>query len=228
MTLLDKTDYKRQVARALLVACALLGAAVLGGCMGEGDDEAGDTNPRVVQPGAPGEQPRELTPEEAQDLQLPSHTDADVRFMQGMILHHEQALEMTALVPDRTARKDVPLLARRLEISQRDEIERMEEWLESRGENAMDHGAHHHSSHLPGMLTAEELADLRAARAWRFDRLFLRSMIQHHVGAIAMVEQLQKDGGGQEPEISTFTNHVVADQGVEISRMTALLSELSG
>jgi uncharacterized protein (DUF305 family) len=219
---------RRQAAGALLVACAFLGAAALAGCMGEGDDEAGDTGPRVVQPGAPGEQPRELTPEEAEDLELPSHTDADVRFMQGMILHHEQALEMTALVPDRTAREDVPLLARRLEITQRDEIERMEKWLEARGEDATDHGAHDHSSHLPGMLTAEALADLGAASGRRFDRLFLRSMIRHHEGAIAMVEQLQEEGGGLEPEISTFTNHVVADQGVEISRMTTLLTELGG
>jgi uncharacterized protein (DUF305 family) len=216
--------FSKQVARALVVACALLAFASLAGCMG--DDEAGDTSPRIVQPGAPGEQPRELTPEEAEDLELPSHTDADVSFMQGMILHHEQALDMTALVPDRTAREDIPLLARRLEVSQRDEIERMEAWLEARGEDATDHGAHHHASHLPGMLTAEELTALGAASGRRFDRLFLRSMIRHHEGAIAMVEQLQKDGGGQEPEISTFTNHVVADQGVEISRMTTLLSEL--
>jgi uncharacterized protein (DUF305 family) len=220
--------FSKQVARALVVACALLGAAVLTGCMGEGDDEASDTEPRIVQPGAPGEEPRELTPEEAEDLELPSHTDADVSFMQGMILHHEQALDMTALVPDRTAREDVPLLARRLEVSQLDEIERMEAWLESRGEDATDHDAHAHSSHLPGMLTAEQLAALGAASGRRFDRLFLRSMIRHHEGAIAMVEQLQEDGGGQEPEISTFTNHVVADQGVEISRMSTLLSELSG
>jgi uncharacterized protein (DUF305 family) len=224
-----RTNYcKRQVARALVVACVFLGGAVLAGCMGEGDDEADDTSPRIVQPGAPGEEPRELTPEEAEDLELPSHTDADVSFMQAMILHHEQALDMTALVPDRTAREDVPLLARRLEVSQRDEIERMEEWLEARGEDATDHGAHDHSSHLPGMLTAEQLSALESASGRRFDRLFLRLMIRHHAGAITMVEQLQEDGGGQEPEISTFTNHVVADQGVEISRMSTLLAELGG
>jgi uncharacterized protein (DUF305 family) len=196
--------------------------------MGDGDNEAADTSPRIVQPGAPGEEPRELTPEEAEELELPSHTDADVSFMQGMILHHEQALDMTALVPDRTGRKDIPLLARRLEVSQQDEIARMQAWLEARGEDATDHESHHHASLMPGMLTAEELAALGAASGPRFDRLFLRSMIKHHQGAILMVEQLQADGGGQEPEISTFSNHVVADQGVEISRMSTLLSELRG
>ncbi|MFO7589649.1 MAG: DUF305 domain-containing protein [Acidimicrobiia bacterium] len=146
--------------------------------------------------------------------------------MQGMVLHHEQALEMTALVPDRTSRDDIPLLAKRLEISQQDEIAQMQRWLESRGEDATHHGDHDHSMHMPGMLTAAELAELRASSGADFDRLFLRSMIRHHEGALAMVEQLQAEGGGEESEISQFTGHVVADQGVEIARMTELLSQL--
>ena len=210
------------------LACVFAMALVIAGCSLGGDDEpAGEpAGSRVVQPGAPGEEPRVLTPEDLDDLQTPTHTDADVRFMQGMILHHEQALVMTALVPERAAREDLPLFARRLEISQEDEIAQMMRWLEARGEDASNHAEHDHSSHLPGMLTAAELAELEAGSGRRFDRLFLRSMIRHHEGALFMVEQLQEEGGGQEPEISVFTNHVFADQSIEISRMRELLTEI--
>ena len=198
----------------------------LTGCDGGDRDEAADEGPSIVQGAAPGEQPTTLSEDELDDLETPAHTDADISFMQGMILHHQQALDMTALVNERTDRDDIPLLARRLEISQRDEIAQMERWLEARGADTTHHGEHDHASHLPGMLTAAELTALRATSGAAFDRLFLQSMIRHHAGAIAMVERLQADGGGQEPQISVFTDHVVADQGVEISRMTQLLSQL--
>ncbi|MBD0328652.1 MAG: DUF305 domain-containing protein [Thermoleophilia bacterium] len=222
---------KRFLASGCRLALVVVGALALAGCSPGGKDEETDepaAGGTVVEGGAPGEEPRELTPEEVEELELPSHTDADVRFMQAMILHHEQALAMTALVPDRTAREDLPLLARRLEISQRDEIARMRGWLEERGEDATHHGDHDHASDVPGMLTAAELAALEAASGRRFDALFLRSMIRHHQGALVMVEQLQAEGGGQEPEISAFTSHVVADQSIEISRMAELLAEFDG
>ena len=209
------------------LALALVAALAVAGCSVGGSDEAeSEDGPRVVQPGAPGEQPDVLSPEEIEELEYPTHTDADVRFMQGMVLHHAQALELTSLVPSRTARDDIPLFAKRLEISQRDEMVQMREWLEARGEDATHHGQHDHSSHLPGMLTAAQLAALKAVSGRRFDSLFLRSMIHHHQGALAMVEQLQAEGGGQEPAISTFTGHVVADQGIEIARMAGLLAQL--
>jgi uncharacterized protein (DUF305 family) len=219
---------RADAAAAWRLACVLLAALVVAGCsLGDDDEPAAEQDgPRVVQGGAPGEEPRELTPEEIEDLEQPSHTDADVRFMQGMIRHHEQALVMTALVPERAEREDLSLFARRIEISQRDEIGQMRRWLAARGEDASNHGEHGHSSHLPGMLTAAELAQLEAASGRRFDRLFLRSMLGHHVGALLMVEQLQEEGGGQEPQISTFTNHVVGDQSVEISRMRELLAAI--
>ena len=209
------------------LALALVASPAVVACSVGGSDEAESADgPRVVQPGAPGEQPNVLSPDEIEELEYPTHIDADVRFMQGMILHHAQALEMTALVPSRTARDDIPLFAKRLEISQRDEMSQMQDWLEARGEDSTHHGQHDHSSHLPGMLTAEQLAALEAATGRSFDRLFLQSMIHHHQGALAMVDELQAEGGGQEPAISTFTGHVVADQGIEIARMAGLLAQL--
>ena len=108
--------------------------------------EAAADDAPVVQLGAPGDGNRELTAQEASELQAPSFTAADVEFVQRMIAHHEHALEMTALVPARTQRRDLPLLVERLEVSQRDEIVQMERWLEERGELATtqyDHSAFH-------------------------------------------------------------------------------------
>lgn len=214
------------------VACTFLTALALAGCSsdgGETDTTAEDTSPRIVQPGAPGEEPRELTPEELEDLDPVPHTAADVQFMQYMILHHRQALRMTALVPDRTNREDIPLLAERIDISQQDELDRMAAWLEERGEAVPPPGGEEaHAGHLPGMLTEEHLQRLEASQGRQFDRRFLRAMIRHHEGALVMVEQLQAiPGAGQESEISVFAGHVVADQSIEISRMRQLLAELA-
>ena len=150
------------------------------------------------------------------------YTQADVRFMQGMIHHHGQALTMTALVADRTGGEAMRRLARRIEISQKDEIAIMERWLERRGE-AVPEG-HHHGPLMPGMLTDEELARLSGAAGVEFDRLFLELMIRHHEGALVMVEDLFSSGGGQEPEIFQFVSHVDADQRAEIARMRGMLS----
>jgi uncharacterized protein (DUF305 family) len=210
----------------LLVALALTGCS--SGGDGEAEPDPAETGPRIVQPGAPGETVRELTPEELEDGESLTHTQADVEFMQNMILHHRQALELTALVPDRTQRRDLPLLAERIDISQKDEMDRMVDWLEARDETAPPEEAEvDYSGHLPGMLTPAELDELEAASGKRFDRLFLRSMIRHHEGALEMVAQLQNEGGGIEPEIGTFANHVVADQSIEINRMYGLLAELN-
>lgn len=224
-----KRVHNRGLAPTLVLIGAFLAALALAACSSEGEGAAGetDTGPRIVQPGAPGEEPRELTPEELEGMEPPEHTEADVEFMRNMILHHRQALQMTELVPDRTARDDIPVFARRIEISQEDEMQRMMDWLEARDESVPPEDAEvDHSSHLPGMLTPAELEELKAASGRRFDRLFLRSMVRHHEGALAMVAQLQNEGGGLEPEISNFTGHVVADQSIEISRMYTLLDEL--
>jgi uncharacterized protein (DUF305 family) len=159
-----------------------------------------------------------------------SASPADVSFMQGMIGHHAQALEMTALLPSRTARSDMRLLARRIELSQADEIHWMERWLEVRGHAAPDAHAHHAAGAvlMPGMLTPEELTRLAEAAGSDFDRLFLEFMIKHHEGALIMVNDLfMTEGAGQDTEIYAFASDVDADQRIEIDRMMRLLRELA-
>lgn len=154
--------------------------------------------------------------------------NADAAFMQGMIGHHQQALEMVALVPDRAARDDVRMMAGRIEVSQRDEIDMMTRWLESRGHAAPSADAHHghhggaDHARMPGMATPEEMARLAASTGAEFDRLFLELMIRHHEGALAMVEELFAAGGGQESQVYAIASEVDADQRMEIDRMRAM------
>jgi uncharacterized protein (DUF305 family) len=205
------------------VAAALLLLA-LAGCAAA----AAGPVPGVVRPGAPGEESRVVASAVPGSAQATAHSAADVRFMQDMIAHHLQAVEMTALVEARTERADIRRLARRIEASQDDEIAVMRRWLEVRGEAVPGPHAHHgHGGHapMPGMLSAEEIARLAAARGAEFDRLFLESMIRHHEGALVMVADLfATDGAGQEPEIFQFAAHVDSDQRIEIGRMQQMLA----
>ncbi len=187
------------------------------------------TGPPLVQPGAPGQPSRVITAATAVDLSGVQHTVADVRFMQGMIGHHAQALDMTAWVPTRSSREDMRLLALRITLSQEDEIKMMEGWLEVRDEEVP--GVHDHNEPgatlMPGMLTAEEMSRLEEATGAAFDRLFLEFMIQHHEGALIMVDGLYATAGaGQESIISAFASDVVADQRAEMDRMTGLLNTM--
>jgi uncharacterized protein (DUF305 family) len=188
-----------------------------------------DPEPPILQPGAPGESSRVIAAEKAVDLSQVQPTAADVRFMQGMIGHHAQALEMTELLASRTEREDMRLLGKRIEISQADEIKMMQDWLKSRGQELPDPHAHHQhgATLMPGMLTAEEMGRLAAAKGAEFDRLFLEFMIKHHEGALIMVEQLfSTPGAGQESEMFAFASDVEADQRMEIDRMGAMLVAL--
>ncbi len=184
--------------------------------------------PRIVQPGAPGEPTREITAERATDTSAIRHTPADVRFVQGMLAHHAQALEMTALVPTRSHDDALKRLAERIDVSQRDEMEMMRDWLTRRGESLPDPHAHHHADgHMPGMLSAAQMQALASADGRAFDRLFLEGMIQHHSGALTMVQELfATRGAGQEPDLFDFASEVEADQAMEIARMRAVLKEL--
>ena len=186
-----------------------------------------DQHPPIVQPGAPGQPSRIIPVAAATDQSRIRYTGADVRFMQGMIGHHAQAIEMTALVPARTSRDAMKLLAQRIEVSQRDEIAMMRGWLRARAQPVPDAHAHHQGgAAMPGILTAEEMAHLAAASGPAFDRLFLESMIKHHDGALVMVKDLfATPGAGQDPEIFAFASDVDADQRMEIARMGALLKE---
>lgn len=210
-------------------AAAVVLVTALAACTG-GDAEQDEAEKvRAVQLGAPGEDNRELTADELAELPEPTYTDADVAFVQGMIPHHRQALDMTAMVAERTDRKAMELLTERMDVSQTDEIAQMERWLTERGEDLPGAHGHHGADHaelMPGMLTTEELAQLRDARGPRFDRLFLQYMIRHHEGAVLMVEQLLTEGsGGQESQVFQLAQHIDADQRVEISRMKSLLAE---
>jgi uncharacterized protein (DUF305 family) len=180
----------------------------------------------IVQPGAPGEPTRVLDARQAADLSKIRHTDADVRFMQGMIGHHAQALEMTALLRSRSSNEDMRKLAQRIDVSQADEIKMMQEWLTRHGAALPDPHAHHAqgATLMPGMLTAADMAQLAAAKGPAFDRLFLQFMIKHHEGALAMVKDLfATPGAGQESDIFAFASDVDADQRMEIDRMRAML-----
>lgn len=145
--------------------------------------------------------------------------------MQQMIVHHRQAVEMTALAREHAGSDDIRLLARRIDRSQDDEMERMRAWLVRRGAAVPDEHAHHGlHAHMPGMASAEEMARLHTARDKAFDRLFLELMIRHHEGALAMVAELfATPGAGQEPELFQFASHVDADQRMEIARMRRML-----
>ncbi|CAN5776773.1 DUF305 domain-containing protein [soil metagenome] len=222
---------KERRANAGLVVLTLIAAGV-GACAsapaGGAEGETPVAGPRVVQAGAPGEASRATTAAELAARGRPQHTPADVHFMQGMIAHHLQAVEMTEMVQERTSSEAVRMLAGRIEASQADEILQMRSWLESRGEIVPDAHAHHAGAHagMPGMLTREQLARLRASRGAAFDRIFLESMIQHHEGALVMVQELFAADGGREVEIYQFASHVDADQRMEIDRMRRILGTL--
>jgi uncharacterized protein (DUF305 family) len=182
----------------------------------------------IVQPGAPGEASRVLSAGAVASLPQPRFTAADAKFMQGMISHHAQALEMTALLATRTTREDMRKLAGRIEASQADEIKMMQRWLQDRGQALPESHAHHAGVLMPGMLTPDEMARLAAASGPEFDRLFLEGMIKHHGGALVMVHDLfSTPGAGQESEIFAFASDVDADQRMEIERMASMLKELS-
>jgi uncharacterized protein (DUF305 family) len=185
--------------------------------------------PPIVQPGAPGESTRIISAEKAVDLSRVQHTAADVKFMQGMIGHHSQAVEMVALLQSRSTSENMRMLGQRIEVSQIDEIKMMQRWLEVRGQEIPgEHAMHMHGATLmPGMLTEEEMARLAEAKGAEFDRLFLEGMIKHHGGALTMVDELfATAGAGQEVEIFSFASDVDADQRMEIDRMGAMLREL--
>jgi len=166
---------------------------------------------------------------QARDLSQVGSTAADVKFMQGMIHHHSQAIDMTELLATRTTNDDMKKLALRIEVSQADEIKMMRRWLEVRGADIPGPHAHHMpgATLMPGMLNAEEMARLAAAKGTEFDRLFLEGMIKHHGGAITMVEELfATPGAGQESVIYAFASDVDADQRMEIDRMSGMLAAI--
>jgi uncharacterized protein (DUF305 family) len=188
-------------------------------------------DPPIIQPGAPGQPARDLGAAEAIEIANTSYSADDVRFMQDMIPHHHQALQMAELVADRTNNPEVIDIAGRINASQGDEIEFMQNWLRERGQAVPDPTAHHamHTTHqMAGMASPEQMAELAAAQGTAFDMLFLQLMIPHHEGAVKMVEELlELPGSAYDPVLFEFTSDITNDQTTEIERMNALLVGLS-
>src|SRR6202008_3035928 len=191
----------------------------------------------VVQPGAPGEPSKTLPPSTRPTV--PHLSQADVDFMQGVIMHHSQAVEMAALIPSHTENKDVRSLGARISSSQSDEIKFMQRWLATRGEPIsmampempvskmpdMDKPGHPMAL-MPGMLTREQMDALRKAKGAEFDRLFLTGMIQHHNGALIMVKDLfDTPGAGQDAELFNFATDADNSQRAEIRIMQSMLEK---
>ena len=218
----------------LMVACAL--ACFLSHAVCAQQAETKEGQPVVVQPGAPGQPTRQLPPDTRGTL--PPRSAKDVEFMQGMIMHHAQAVEMTALIESRTENKDLRLLGARISQSQSDETKFMRRWLEARGEpvepsmkgmthtNMPGHDMSGHQMLMPGMLTPKQMDALREAKGAEFDHLFLTGMIQHHNGALTMVKDLfDTAGAGQDSELFNFATDVDSGQRAEIKIMQTMLGE---
>jgi uncharacterized protein (DUF305 family) len=218
---------------AFLASCAFVSFFPLAVQAQQGETKS---EPVVVQPGAPGQR-TQILPSSTR-AKLPPLSAKDVEFMQGMIMHHAQAVEMTALINERTTTKELRLLGARISHSQADEMRYMERWLKLRGESTsmpmpsmqhtpgMDMSKHQHYMLMPGMLTQEQMDALKKAKGKEFDRLFLAGMIQHHKGALAMVDELfNTAGAGQDSELFNFATDVDNGQRAEIRAMETMLGE---
>lgn len=166
--------------------------------------------------------------------QAKDYTDADVHFMAGMIGHHAQAIQMAGWAPSHGASASVRALCERIVVGQTDEIAMTQRWLKEHGEYVPPADPRGHLMQgmaqpmlMPGMLTPQQMAQLDSARGPDFDRLFLTDMIQHHQGAITMVQQLLAvPGAAQNGPVFRFASDVNADQTTEINRMTLMLNDL--
>ncbi|MBB2909717.1 uncharacterized protein (DUF305 family) [Streptosporangium becharense] len=177
----------------------------------------------VIVPGRPGEAARTVSPGEAATLvPTPTANASDVEYVQDMIVHHRQALDMAALAPTRAENTRLKSLASRIKDSQAPEIQFMTTWLQQQGQRVPDHHARHEG--MPGMATPEQIEALKAASGKEFDRLFLRLMTAHHEGALKMSEQVLI--GGSHLRIEELAGDVTATQSAEIRRMLEMQAEL--
>jgi len=215
------------------IFCITLAAISLYSCFSQGQ-QTSSQKPAVVQPGAPGTPTKKLPASTRATLPPPS--PADVAFMQDMILHHAQAVEMTAMILTHTQNQELRSLGARISSSQADEIRLMKRWLAAREESlakemppmpGMDM-AREKMPLMPGMLTTEQMRALRNAKDAEFDRLFLQGMIQHHEGALTMVKDLfDSAGAGQDAELFDFATDADNTQRAEIRVMQAMLKKES-
>src|SRR5580704_5060643 len=215
----------RRIAAVLLVSAAAASA----------QSSSGPESAPIVQPGAPGESSKRITAEEAAPPpRAPSAVD--VSFMQGMIMHHSQAVQMTDLLRVRSHSKELLELGKRISISQTDEMKFMKQWLQDRRAPLSMEQSHAHDMSnmksmnmaamplMPGMLTPKQMMALEQARGAAFDHLFLTGMIQHHTGALVMVQDLfNTPGAGQDAVLFDFATDVDNTQRTEISIMRSML-----
>ncbi|MEV0097161.1 DUF305 domain-containing protein [Streptomyces sp. NPDC050738] len=221
------TDGNGNVMRAcrLAVAAGVLAALMtLTACDTDESTQGGrkdgaNAGPKVVAPGKPGEPARTLSAADAAKAgRDDAPNSADFTYTQMMIIHHGQALEMTKLVAQRADAESVKKLAERIAAAQGPEIGAMQGWLDTHG-GARKQGGHDHAS-MPGMATAAQLAQLRAAKGKAFDELFLKLMTTHHQGAITMATEVLSEGNNV--LVEEMANDVVAQQTSEIGRMRAM------
>jgi uncharacterized protein (DUF305 family) len=224
---LEQQSAKRAVVLRGLLFAASCATGLFSGLASA--QQADPAKPVVVQPGAPGKPSRTLPP--STKGTLPPRSQADVEFMQGMIMHHSQAVEMTALIASRTENQALRSLGARISSSQSDEIRFMRRWLAVRGESvslAMPAMSNMDMSQkkmalMPGMLTPEQMEALRKAKGAEFDDLFLAGMIQHHNGALTMVQGLvDTAGAAQDADLFNFVTDADNTQRAEIRIMQAM------
>lgn len=225
-----------QGSKFLIKVSAAVSVLTFGAAFVSAQDARSHPEPVIIRPGAPGRASQRLPADTRPSL--PAVARKDVEFMQGMIMHHAQAVEMTALIEGRTQNKELSLLGARISKSQSDEMDFMKRWLEARGEATSmpashDAGGHSHGGHgaiqhalMPGMLSAKQMEALRKAKGPEFDRLFLQGMIQHHQGALIMVKELfDSPGAGQDAELFNFASDVDSGQRAEIKSMETPLAK---
>ena len=236
---LPNVERSRITKTLTISSLALIAAVGVGACGRAADQAAGQPAaagnaqaqaPAIVQPGAPGQASTVVS--SVPRFHDNNFTEDDVKFMQGMIHHHNQALLMAAMIATHTRTPELIAMGQKIQLSQSGEIQSMKEWLTARKQDVpmimadgsvMIGAGHAGMAAMPGMLTTEQMKALDAARGARFDELFLTGMIQHHKGALKMVADLRAAGGGKEPNIGDFLNEVDNDQRMEIVRMYGLL-----
>lgn len=206
--------------RLSLVALVVGAVVGLGACTSEDAAEPKQDGPSLIQPGKPGETNRKLSDEEAREkVKRPKANQADVEYVQNMIRHHFQALEMTDYAATHASDAQVKAIAKRIDAGQEPEIKQMNNWLKRNDRQPVrlgEHGGHDHAD-MPGMASEEELKQLAAARGAAFDEQFLKLMITHHEGALTMAKKVQTSG--RDLTVQEMADHVISSQSVEIGKM---------
>ncbi|GII32703.1 DUF305 domain-containing protein [Planotetraspora mira] len=206
--------------RAALLTAIVIGTAMLAGCSASPETAGARPTAPVIAPGRPGEEARTLGPSEVVTaVPSPAANAADVLFMQDMVVHHRQALDMSDLAPTRAASDGVKRMAARINDTQGPEISAMTRWLEQQGQRLPDHHQLQHQD-MPGMATPEQMDSLRKAIGTDFDRLFVQLMIDHHMGAITMAaDEMEK---GSHVMVQELAQDISVTQTAEVNRLRQL------